>query len=93
MQQFPNRPGAEAVLKAVRETYHVERRDILNRSHPQGYTAAVYLLRRVVNLPLREVAKLFNISISRVSKIQREVEEEGTDERMTKLREKYKVKT
>lgn len=92
VQQLPNRPQAEMVLRAVSETYDVERRDILNRSHLKGYTVAVYLLRRVVNMHLREVADLFRISVSRVSKIQKCVEEGKAGTQMTKLLKKYKVK-
>lgn len=91
-QQLPDRPSSETIIKAVSETYDVERRDILNRSHPQGYVAVVYLLRRVVNMRLNEVADLFGVSASRVSKIQKCVEEGRADIRMMKLLKKYKVK-
>ena len=91
-QQLPTRPSVEMIIKAVCETYDVERQNLLNRSHPNAYSAGVYLLRRVVNVHLAEVAELFGISVSRASKIQREVEEGSTDRQMAQLLKKYKVK-
>ncbi|WP_407941087.1 sigma factor-like helix-turn-helix DNA-binding protein [Methylotetracoccus oryzae] len=40
-----------------------------------AFRQAVQLLRRRCNLPLREVAAMAGVSVSRVSQIQREVEE------------------
>ncbi len=91
-QQHPNRPSADAIMKAVSQTYDVDRQDLENHRNPQGYEAAVYLLRRGGNIPLAEVAATFGISASRVSKIQKKVEDEKPDIRLSKLLKKYKVK-
>ncbi len=54
---------------------------------------AIYLLRRVVNLDLRTVAKEFDISTTRVSKILREIERmDKIDLKLQQLLRQYKVK-
>jgi len=58
-----------------------------------AYKAALYLLRRVVNLDLKTVAKEFGISTTRVSKIQGEIEGiDQIDPKSLKLLKQHKVK-
>ena len=74
MQRRPARPLPEDVLKFVSETYGVEREVLLSRQHSQAWRIAAYLLRRVVNLNLKEVAALFAVSSSIISRYQKEIE-------------------
>jgi chromosomal replication initiation ATPase DnaA len=62
------------VLQQIAATYRVSVHDVLTRAHREAYQAAVYLLRRAANEPLRTVAGRFRISPSRISKIQKELE-------------------
>jgi len=70
----PLRPSAEQVLRQVAKFYGLAPMKVLDRSHPDAFKRAVYLLRRQANLTLNEVATLARISTPRVSQIQAEVE-------------------
>jgi REP element-mobilizing transposase RayT len=70
----PLRPSVEQVLTQVAKTYGLAQKQVLDRSHPDAFKRAVYLLRRQANLTLNEVATLARISPPRVSQIQAEVE-------------------
>ncbi len=73
--------------------YGVSLDEIIDRRDGRAYKAAVYLLRRVVNLDLKTVAKEFGISTTRVSKIQGEIERiDKMDPNLLNLIRKYKVK-
>ncbi len=91
-QRRPTRPTAEELLDAVASTFDVPPSAVLDRSHQPSFRAAVYLLRRVGNLPLKEVASRAGVSPSRVSKIQRQVEQQEVERPLRFLLEKYKVK-
>ena len=52
----------------------------------------VYLLRRVANPPLKEVAAMAGVSAPQVSQIQQRVEREEPDGVLRYLLEHYKVK-
>ena len=84
-QARPARPTPEEVLSRVASAFGVERQEILDRSEPRAYQFAVYLLRRAANLSLGKVAALFNVSPSRVSHIQRRVEQEGHGPKLLQL--------
>ena len=74
----PLRPTADQILSAVAQTVDRPVNSILNRqAEPEPFRAAIYLLRRAGNMPLRDVAALGNVSQGRVSQIQREIEESG----------------
>ena len=62
------------MLRQVGKTYGLAQNKVLDRSHPDAFKRAVYLLRRQANLTLNEVATLARISPPRVSQIQAEVE-------------------
>ncbi len=49
--------------------------------------------RRAANLPLKEVAALFGVSPSRISRIQRQVAQGRQNARIRKLLARYKVKS
>jgi len=71
-QQHPEMSDRHDVLKHVAEVYGVNVNDALDRPHHrQAYQISVFLLRRVCNMSLKEVAALANISPGRVSQIQK----------------------
>jgi hypothetical protein len=80
-QTQPTRLSQAEVLRRVSEAYQIEQQTILTRSHTDAYHCAAWLLRRAANLPLRQVAELFDVSPSRISHIQRQRE---TAEKMNK---------
>jgi REP element-mobilizing transposase RayT len=74
----PVRPTADQILTAVAGAIDRPVDAILDRrAAPEPFRAAIYLLRRAGNVPLRDVARLGKISPGRVSQIQREIEETG----------------
>ena len=74
----PGRPTADQILTAVARTIDRPVESVLDRrAEPEPFRAAIYLLRRAGNVPLRDVAALGNVSQGRVSQIQREIEEAG----------------
>lgn len=77
-QRQPLRPLPEEVLKRVAGAYSLPVQKVLDRSHPEAFKAAVYLLRRRANLTLKEVTQLSGVSTPRISQIQAEVEAVGT---------------
>ena len=74
----PARPTAEKVLELVAAAAGISQPLLFNRkASPEAFRATVYLLRRVSNIPLREVAALAGTSQGRISQIQRKIEEDG----------------
>ncbi len=73
-QSHPARLDKETILEGVGRVYELSVGDILARQHPEAYQIAAWLLRRKANLPLGEVAALFDVSASRISHIQRLIE-------------------
>ena len=71
----PDRPTVEEIIGTVVGKLGVSAEGIFNRGkHQEAFQLMVYLLRRVANLPRKEVASLAGISPSRVSKIQGHLE-------------------
>lgn len=91
-QLKPMRCGPEEVLAVVARTFGVSPFRVLDRSHQQAYQAAVYLLRRVTNLSLREVAERAGVSSGRISQIQATIEREQVRGKLAGLMRSYKVK-
>ncbi|HET7587680.1 MAG TPA: transposase [Gammaproteobacteria bacterium] len=91
-QTEPERPDAQTVLDAVAEVFEVSRQRLLDRSHQRAFQTSVYLLRRVVNLSLKETAALANVSPSRISRIQAAIERSAPDKAIALLLKKYNVK-
>lgn len=74
----PARPTADRILDAVAGAAGRPRSLVLDRrGAPEPFRAAIYLLRRAANLPLRDVAAMGAVSPGRVSQIQRAVEDAG----------------
>lgn len=92
VQAHPARPTREDVLQAVGEVYDMDTKAITSRIHQEAYKGAVYLLRRVANVPLKEVANLFNVSPSRISQIQKQAKAGRFDKKIVRLLKRYKVK-
>jgi len=88
----PTRPSAQAIEAAVAKRYGVPVANVLERSNADARKAAVYLLRRVANLPLALVAKRAGVSPPRVSQIQAAIERGKLDQSLKDLLERYKVK-
>ena len=88
----PLRPSPEAVEARVAHAYRLPPEQMLNRTHPDAYKAAVYLLRRAANQPLAVVAKRAGISPARVSQIQAEIERGELRGPLKELADHYKVK-
>ncbi len=74
-QRHPARPNADAVTALVLSAYGMrDEKRLRSRGHQEAFQGWIYLLRRVANLPLLEVAKRSGVSPSRISKIQRTIE-------------------
>jgi hypothetical protein len=73
-QLNPVRPSAQAVLRAVADTYGIKPTAALERHSGPAFKQAVYLLRRRANLSLRQVADMAGVTIGRVAQIQSEIE-------------------
>lgn len=91
-QTQPMRPRKEEILGMVSRVYGAEERNILGRRHREAYQAAAYLLRRVANLGLKEVAEIFAVSPPRISHIQHRIETEQQGPQVQDLLKLYKVK-
>ena len=89
--RHPMRPSAGEVIVAVAETYDLAPAALLRRSDAVAFRAAVYLLRRAANLPLKQVAGRFGISPPWVSRIQGRIERGETDRRLRRLLRRYNI--
>lgn len=93
-QLNPLRPSKEQIVNAVKELYKISEKQIIERKNKEAYKATVYLLRRTANMQIHEIASMFQISGSMVSKIQREIETTHTKPlKLARLLKKYKVQT
>jgi len=92
MQTHPERPLAEDVVGTVARAFEIPPEVVLDRSHQAAFKTAVYLLRRVCNLPLTDVARLGGVSASRISRIQAEMEKGGIPDGAAGLLAGYKDK-
>lgn len=74
----PERPTPEIIMALVADAAGVPLPSVLDRRQRQDvFQVAVYLLRRVGNLSLKEVAALASVSPPRISQIQRRIEDAG----------------
>lgn len=92
VQLHPLRPRVQEVIQVVGRTFGVSPSRVLDRSHQQAYQAAVYLLRRVANLSLRELAERVGVSPGRISQIQADIEREQVKGKLASLLQNYKIK-
>jgi len=91
-QTQPARPTPEALLADVAQRFELKREEVLDRAHQPAFQAAVYLLRRVANLSLKDVSALASVSISRISRIQSTIERVAPGGPLKELVASYKVK-
>ena len=92
-QRHPARPTATAVTVQVLSAYRIRNEKALrSREHQEAFQAWVYLLRRVANLPLQEVANRSKVSPSRISKIQGVMDASEPSKALLELLDKCKVK-
>lgn len=74
----PARPTPKKIFQSVSAAAKIPEALLLDRvAAPEAFQAVVYLLRRASNLPLQQVAELAGVSQSRISQIQRKIEDEG----------------
>ena len=74
------------------QRFELKRDEVLDRAHQPAFQAAVYLLRRVANLPLKDVSALAGVSISRISRIQSTIDREPLGGPLMELVAGYKDK-
>lgn len=84
-QRQPCRPEADTIIAAVSKAYSISEANVLQRNHKEAFNAAVYLLRRVGNLPLRRVAEMAGISTGRVSQIQASMQDKSLPTTLDKM--------
>lgn len=85
-QRHPGRPTADAVTAQVLSAHRIkDEKTLRNRDQQEAFQAWVYLLRRVSNLSLQAVASRSRVSPSRISKIQRAVEEKPRSATLQRL--------
>ena len=88
-QSHPERATPEQVLHDVAGAFGLDVGEVLDRrNNREAYRTCVFLLRRVCNLSLNEVAELAAISPSRVSQIQKQMGDEG----LVSSLKNYKIK-
>lgn len=91
-KRLKDRPTKTAVVRAVTGAYKMKQKDLVQRTDQSAYKIAAYLLRRAANLRLNEVADLFDVSPSRISRIQHEIEAGDFDSKSKKLLREFKIK-
>jgi len=93
-QRNPLRATKEEIFKDVKRIYGISSKEKLNRNNKGAYKLTVYLLRRAVNLGVKEVADVFNISEGMVSRIDGSFkQEEKYAKEINSLCNKYKIQT
>lgn len=91
-QQQSPRPTQEQVVKCILDAFSLTEQQLWTRDNQEAFQAAVYLLRRVANVPIRDVARLGGVSAGRVSTIQRRVEDGHRSRRLDTLLDSYRFR-
>lgn len=74
----PDRPYPDHILREIADLVNIRSEEVLERKvRKDVFQVTVYLLRRACNLPVKEVAELAKVSASRISQIQRSIEDAG----------------
>jgi REP-associated tyrosine transposase len=73
-QQQPLRPTPEQIIASVLEVFGLTEHQLWARADPEAFRTTIYLLRRVGNLPIQQVATMSRVSRAWVSTIQRQIE-------------------
>jgi len=80
------------MLAQVGQVYGLHPHEVLTWAYPEAYHCAAWLLRRISNEPLGEVAQRFGVSPSRISHIQRVLETHSFSRQQVKAQKLCKVK-
>ena len=92
-QTVPTRPTKFEIIETISEAYGITIKELVERNNPEAYQTSVYLLRRVVNMDLKAVARTFGVSTARISRIQSDIEKDLKGrKKLLKLLKRYKVK-
>lgn len=92
-QRKPLTPSVDEIVKAVGSAYGISLSQVLDRTnHVEAYWVAAYLMRRVGNLPLGDVARRMGVSPGRISQIQTKIDNGKTSRMMDGILKHYKVK-
>jgi len=92
-QTQPARPEKREVIDAVLNEFKLSEMKLWQRRNQEAFKAVVFLLRRSVNLNLKDVAKISGVSVSRISQIQSEVEGgQNMSKKLMRLIRRYKIK-
>ena len=91
-QRQPTRLTGAEVLARVGQVYHLKPQALSRREDSEAYQCAAWLLRRIANEPLRVVAHRFGVSPSRISHIQRVIENQTLSRRQVKARNLCHIK-
>lgn len=91
-QTKPLCPGVDEIVATVGRAYDIPASLVLDRSNVEAYWLAVYLMRRIGNLSLREVAERVRVSAARISQIQTKIEQGQTSTKMALVLRRYKLK-
>jgi len=90
-QRHPSRASVDVVIEAVMRHYNMDRAGVLDKRNKKPFRLVVFLLRRVCNAPLREVAVLTGVSEGRVSQIHHAMLKAERDHEMSEFVEKFNV--
>ena len=92
-QRQPRRPKAAEILGSVAREYAISVGQVLDRRHPEAYWLGVYLLRRVGNLSLAQVAQRAGVTVARISQIQTKIEGGVKSLKIAAVLKHYEVKS
>jgi hypothetical protein len=91
-QRKPLTPSVDEIVNMVGSAYGISASEVLDRDNVEAYWLAVYLMRRVGNLPLWDVSRRVGVSPARISQIQTRIEHGKTSTKMDPVLRYYKVK-
>jgi REP-associated tyrosine transposase len=88
-QRRPDRPNRQEILATVGRVFDVAPDDVLSRRNQEAFQAAVFLMRRVLDLSAKEIAAAAGVSSPRVSQIQARIESGRCPVKIARLVEAY----
>jgi REP element-mobilizing transposase RayT len=91
-QRRPLTPSVDEIIDTVASAYGISASEVLDRSNVEAYWLTAYLMRRIGNLSLGDVARRLGVSAARISQIQTKIENEKTSPKMDAVLKYYKVK-
>jgi len=91
-QRKPSTPSVDEIVNTVGLAYGISASEVLDRNNVEAYWLAAYLMRRIGNLSLGDVARRVGVSAARISQIQTKIENEKTSSKMDAVLKYYKVK-